>query len=175
MRMFTEDMKRDPTNVELFDIAQSNSEHRHVPTGTGCVRFNTPTDSEGVSSLLLETVLLDVTMPWFSWRRQLAVFRTAHGPQSNMSAGALGKVRWVCSNASCARACTSRHWFFGAKLVLDGVEAPETLMQMVKATLRANPNNSVIGFKDNSSAIRRVACACCLGLKEDGHDPDVWC
>ncbi len=27
-------------------------------------------------------------------------------------------------------------------------------MQMVKATLRANPNNSVIGFKDNSSAIR---------------------
>ena len=30
-RMFTEDMKRDPTNVELFDIAQSNSEHRHSP------------------------------------------------------------------------------------------------------------------------------------------------
>lgn len=30
MRMFTEDMKRNPTNVELFDIAQSNSEHRHV-------------------------------------------------------------------------------------------------------------------------------------------------
>ncbi|KAK9837421.1 hypothetical protein WJX81_001177 [Elliptochloris bilobata] len=74
-RMFVEDMKRDPTNVELFDIAQSNSEH-------------------------------------------------------------------------------SRHWFFGAQLVLDGEPAPETLMQMVKATLRANPNNSVIGFKDNSSAIR---------------------
>ena len=30
-RMFTEDMKRDPTNVELFDIAQSNSEHRRGP------------------------------------------------------------------------------------------------------------------------------------------------
>jgi phosphoribosylformylglycinamidine synthase len=27
-------------------------------------------------------------------------------------------------------------------------------MQIVKATLKANPNNSVIGFKDNSSAIR---------------------
>ena len=27
-RMFAEDMRRDPTNVELFDIAQSNSEHR---------------------------------------------------------------------------------------------------------------------------------------------------
>ncbi len=48
----------------------------------------------------------------------------------------------------------SRHWFFGARLVLDGAAAPDTLMQMVKATLRANPNNSVIGFKDNSSAIR---------------------
>ena len=29
-RMFAEDMRRDPTNVELFDIAQSNSEHRHA-------------------------------------------------------------------------------------------------------------------------------------------------
>ena len=28
--LFKDDMKRDPTNVELFDIAQSNSEHsRH--------------------------------------------------------------------------------------------------------------------------------------------------
>lgn len=28
--LFASDMKRDPTNVELFDIAQSNSEHsRH--------------------------------------------------------------------------------------------------------------------------------------------------
>lgn len=30
-RMFQDEMKRDPTNVELFDIAQSNSEHRCVP------------------------------------------------------------------------------------------------------------------------------------------------
>jgi phosphoribosylformylglycinamidine synthase len=29
-KMFRDEMKRDPTNVELFDIAQSNSEHsRH--------------------------------------------------------------------------------------------------------------------------------------------------
>ena len=27
-RMFRDDLRRDPTNVELFDIAQSNSEHR---------------------------------------------------------------------------------------------------------------------------------------------------
>ena len=35
-RMFQEEMKRDPTNVELFDMAQSNSEHRHVSVA-GCV------------------------------------------------------------------------------------------------------------------------------------------
>lgn len=73
--LFRDDLKRDPTNVELFDIAQSNSEH-------------------------------------------------------------------------------SRHWFFGGKLTVDGVPQRETLFQMVKATLQAAPHNSVIGFKDNSSAIR---------------------
>ena len=65
----------------------------------------------------------------------------------------------------------SRHWFFGARLVLDGQAAPETLMQMVKATLRANPNNSVIGFKDNSSAIRRVSLARPAG--SSGRDPGL--
>lgn len=73
--LFKEDIKRNPTNVELFDIAQSNSEH-------------------------------------------------------------------------------SRHWFFTGKLVIDGKPVDRTLMQIVKSTLQANPNNSVIGFKDNSSAIK---------------------
>ena len=31
---------------------------------------------------------------------------------------------------------------------------PDTLMDVVKAPLRANPSNSVIAFKDNSSALR---------------------
>eukprot|EP00891_Asterochloris_glomerata_P009825 jgi/Astpho2/9825/fgenesh1_pm.00149_%23_37_t len=75
LQLFQDDLKRDPTNVELFDMAQSNSEH-------------------------------------------------------------------------------SRHWFFGAHLVINGERMPESLMQIVKATLKANPGNSVIGFKDNSSAIR---------------------
>ncbi|GFP86367.1 probable phosphoribosylformylglycinamidine synthase chloroplastic/mitochondrial [Phtheirospermum japonicum] len=74
-KLFMDDIKRDPTNVELFDIAQSNSEH-------------------------------------------------------------------------------SRHWFFTGKIVIDGQPVNQTLMQIVKSTLQANPNNSVIGFKDNSSAIR---------------------
>ena len=70
-----EDIKRNPTTVELFDIAQSTSEH-------------------------------------------------------------------------------SRHWFFTGKIIIDGQPMNRTLMQIVKSTLQANPNNSVIGFKDNSSAIK---------------------
>lgn len=74
-RLFRDDIKRNPTNVELFDIAQSNSEH-------------------------------------------------------------------------------SRHWFFTGKIIIDGQPMNSTLMQIVKSTLKENPNNSVIGFKDNSSAIK---------------------
>jgi phosphoribosylformylglycinamidine synthase len=49
----------------------------------------------------------------------------------------------------------SRHWFFGGKITFDGVTQPQTLFQMVKATLPADrPSNSVIAFHDNSSAIR---------------------
>ncbi|KAF3433666.1 hypothetical protein FNV43_RR24769 [Rhamnella rubrinervis] len=74
-RLFKNEIKRNPTTVELFDIAQSNSEH-------------------------------------------------------------------------------SRHWFFTGKIVIDGQPMDRTLMEIVKSTLKANPNNSVIGFKDNSSAIK---------------------
>jgi phosphoribosylformylglycinamidine synthase len=48
----------------------------------------------------------------------------------------------------------SRHWFFKGRLIIDGKTMPETLLEMVKSTLRANPSNSVIAFKDNSSGIR---------------------
>ncbi|KAF3457729.1 hypothetical protein FNV43_RR02387 [Rhamnella rubrinervis] len=74
-RLFRKEIKRNPTTVELFDIAQSNSEH-------------------------------------------------------------------------------SRHWFFTGKIVIDGQPMDRTLMEIVKSTLKANRNNSVIGFKDNSSAIK---------------------
>jgi len=74
-RLFAEEMGRNPTNVECFDIAQSNSEH-------------------------------------------------------------------------------SRHWFFRGRLVIEGNETPDHLMALIKAPLLANPNNSVIAFRDNSSSIR---------------------
>ena len=73
--LFAGDLKRNPTNVECFDLGQSNSEH-------------------------------------------------------------------------------SRHWFFRGRLVIDGKEAPHTLMELIKEPHNKNPNNSVIAFKDNSSAIR---------------------
>ncbi|MDP3048468.1 MAG: phosphoribosylformylglycinamidine synthase [Thermodesulfovibrionales bacterium] len=73
--LFVKDLKRNPTNVECFDLSQSNSEH-------------------------------------------------------------------------------SRHWFFRGKLIIDGKEIPENLMQIIKKPLKANPNNSVIAFKDNSSGIK---------------------
>ncbi|KAJ1399293.1 PurM-like, C-terminal domain [Sesbania bispinosa] len=74
-KLFRENIRRNPTNMELFDLAQFNSEH-------------------------------------------------------------------------------SRHWFFTGKIFIDGQPMNRTLMQIVRSTLQANPNNSVIGFKDNSSAIR---------------------
>ena len=73
--LFALDMKRNPTNVECFDLGQSNSEH-------------------------------------------------------------------------------SRHWFFRGRLVIDGAEVPYSLMELVKEPYEKNPNNSVIAFGDNSSAIR---------------------
>jgi len=47
----------------------------------------------------------------------------------------------------------SRHWFFKGRLIIDGSEVQGTLMDIVRAPLIARPNNSVIAFKDNSSAI----------------------
>jgi phosphoribosylformylglycinamidine synthase len=73
--LFVRDMGRNPTNVECFDLGQSNSEH-------------------------------------------------------------------------------SRHWFFKGRLIIDGKEMPYALMDIIKYPLRANPCNSIIAFKDNSSGIR---------------------
>lgn len=70
-RLFSDVLRRNPTNVECFDLAQSNSEH-------------------------------------------------------------------------------SRHWFFKGRLVVDGVELEQSLIDMIIATQEhSNPNN-VIKFTDNS-------------------------
>ncbi|MGD2134671.1 MAG: phosphoribosylformylglycinamidine synthase, partial [Gemmatimonadales bacterium] len=51
----------------------------------------------------------------------------------------------------------SRHWFFKGKLVIDGKAMPHHLIALIKRPLEANPGNSVIAFRDNSSAIRGYA------------------
>jgi phosphoribosylformylglycinamidine synthase len=99
--LFTEKFRRNPTNVECFQLAQANSEH-------------------------------------------------------------------------------SRHWFFKGRMVIDGQAAPETLMQIIQSTLQANPSNSVIAFKDNSSGIRgfriasiqpeRPGAASPFTLRENDYD-----
>ncbi len=73
--LFKNKLKRNPTNVELFDLAQSNSEH-------------------------------------------------------------------------------SRHWIFNGKLIIDNIEKPYSLFNLVKMPYKHNPNNSILAFCDNSSAIK---------------------
>lgn len=69
--LFKNVLKRNPTNVECFDLAQSNSEH-------------------------------------------------------------------------------SRHWFFKGKMVIDGVEHEESLIDMIIKTQESTNQNNVIKFSDNS-------------------------
>lgn len=48
----------------------------------------------------------------------------------------------------------SRHWFFRGQHIIDGAPCQRTLMDIVRAPWQANPNNSLIAFYDDSSAIR---------------------
>lgn len=48
----------------------------------------------------------------------------------------------------------SRHGFFNGKLVINGKIMPETLMEIVKTPWQVNPENSLIAFCDDGSAIK---------------------
>jgi phosphoribosylformylglycinamidine synthase len=52
----------------------------------------------------------------------------------------------------------SRHGYFKGKQVIGGAIMPKTLLDIVKSTLKANPSNSIIAFKDNSSGIKGYDC-----------------
>ncbi|HYA86887.1 MAG TPA: phosphoribosylformylglycinamidine synthase, partial [Nitrospirota bacterium] len=52
----------------------------------------------------------------------------------------------------------SRHGYFKGKQIINGGVMPETLLNIVKSTLKANPSNSIIAFKDNSSGIKGYDC-----------------
>ena len=49
----------------------------------------------------------------------------------------------------------SRHWYFKGKMVIDGVEMPECLLDIVQAPLKAlsSQNVSVLAFNDNVGAL----------------------
>ncbi|MEE8328339.1 MAG: phosphoribosylformylglycinamidine synthase, partial [Thermodesulfovibrionia bacterium] len=59
-----------------------------------------------------------------------------------------------CFDLSQSNSEHSRHWFFKGRLIIDGKEAPHTLMEIIKQPFKAAQGNSVIAFKDNSSAIK---------------------
>ena len=59
-----------------------------------------------------------------------------------------------CFDLSQSNSEHSRHWFFKGRLIIDGKEVSGNLMKIIRQTLDAHPGNSLIAFKDNSSAIR---------------------
>jgi phosphoribosylformylglycinamidine synthase len=67
----------------------------------------------------------------------------------------------------------SRHWFFKGRLVIDGEEMPKHLFQVVREPYEANPNNSVIAFHDNSSAIRGFPVTALVSADPCGPSPLV--
>jgi phosphoribosylformylglycinamidine synthase len=67
----------------------------------------------------------------------------------------------------------SRHWFFKGRLVIDGTEQPQHLFAVVSEPYQANPNNSVIAFHDNSSAIRGFAADALVASDPTGPCPMV--
>jgi phosphoribosylformylglycinamidine synthase len=52
----------------------------------------------------------------------------------------------------------SRHGYFRGQQIIDGRKMPETLLEIVKSTLKATPDGSVLAFCDNSSAIEGYDC-----------------
>jgi phosphoribosylformylglycinamidine synthase len=47
----------------------------------------------------------------------------------------------------------SRHGFFKGRLIIDGKLMPKSLLDMLQEPLQKYPGNSILAFKDNSSAI----------------------
>ncbi|VDP04056.1 unnamed protein product [Soboliphyme baturini] len=93
--LFAELAKRNPTDVELFDLAQSNRQVFYL--------------------INLQALLRSV--PGF--------FSIEH----------------------------CRHWFFKGRLIVDCIEEPSSLFDMVVDTQKDSNANNVIKFNDNSSAI----------------------
>lgn len=101
MDLFVNKLKRDPTSVELFDLAQSNSEHsRH----------------------------------WFFKVKYIMIsFRISKKLYFNV------ELILYC--------------ILQGKILLDGKEIDESLIDMVASTQKSSNNNNVIKFGDNSRLV----------------------
>ena len=117
MDMFVNKLKRDPTSVELFDLAQSNSEHsRHWFFKVNCI-----------------------------------------------------EISYHCST----HIKTNKKYFYDyvffpqGKLLLDGQEIDESLIDMVASTQKTSNDNNVIKFGDNS---RYVVCLLDISSHRESRD-----
>jgi phosphoribosylformylglycinamidine synthase len=48
----------------------------------------------------------------------------------------------------------SRHWFFKGKLVIDGIEQPHTLLDLIREPWKRNPGTNLVAFKDNAGVFQ---------------------
>lgn len=60
----------------------------------------------------------------------------------------------------------SRHWYFKGKIVIDGVEMPQTLFEMVQKPLKSlcDDNRGLVCFRDNAGVTRGFAADLILPL-----------
>lgn len=62
----------------------------------------------------------------------------------------------------------SRHWFFKGRMVIDGEEKKESLIDMIIDTQSTSNSNNVIKFSDNSSAIEGFESTVLAPKRTDG-------
>lgn len=65
----------------------------------------------------------------------------------------------------------SRHGFFKGRQIIDGKEMDSTLFELVTSTLDANPKDSLVAFKDNSSVIKGAKLTTLLPQKPGEPSP----
>jgi len=112
-----------------------------------------PLIEEGVSAL--ERINIDMGLGLDAWDKEYYY---------NLFVSDIGRnpTNVECFDLSQSNSEHSRHWFFKGRLIVDGHEAPETLIDLIRKPLLEHPGNSVIAFKDNSSSIRGYEIAALL-------------
>jgi phosphoribosylformylglycinamidine synthase len=104
-----------------------------------------PMIEEGISAL--EKINIEMGLGLDDWDKEYYY---------NLFVNDLGRnpTNVECFDLSQSNSEHSRHWFFKGRLIVDGIEVPENLIDLISMPLRENRGNSVIAFKDNSSSIR---------------------